>query len=134
MSDEDLKNLVLKHDHTLESLALSMEHFANEVNKNNTKLDKVVEAINTQNVLIEKFNNMEQNLKESFSRVHDRSDKIQNHCDSNTKLINSLPSATTARWIGGFLIIYLIAFGVYVVSSIHHNENQITYLKGRIKG
>lgn len=133
MSEDDLKELVLKHDHIFSSLASSNEHLANELSKTNDKLEEVAKAINTQNILSEKFNNLDKNLKESFGRVHDKMRKVDEECTINSKTINKIPSTATLRWFTGILIVYLASFGIYVVSSLHTNENQITYLKGRIK-
>ena len=133
MSEEDLKELVLKHEHSFSALAKSNEHLTAELSKTNDKLEKVASAINTQNILAEKIKNLDENLQESFGRVHKRSDNLEIQCNHNTETLASLPSPATVRWVIGGLIVYSIAFGAYVVNSLHNNENQITYLKGRIK-
>ena len=70
MSDDDYKDLVTKHDKHIDSMASSIEHLAKAVGTTNSKLEDMIAVINTQNVLMEKFSNMETNLKESFNRVH----------------------------------------------------------------
>jgi SepF-like predicted cell division protein (DUF552 family) len=70
MSDDDYKDLVLQHDKNIDKLATSIEHIAGAVGTTNRKIEDVLSVISQQNVLMEKFANMETNLKESFNRVH----------------------------------------------------------------
>jgi phosphopantetheinyl transferase (holo-ACP synthase) len=70
MSDDDYKDLVLQHDKNIDKLATSIEHIAGAVGTTNRKIEDVLSVISQQNVLMEKFANMETTLKESFNRVH----------------------------------------------------------------
>ena len=78
MSDDEYRDLVIKHDKHIDKVADSVEHLAKAVGSTNRKLDDVIEVINKQNVLMERVSNMEINLKESFSRVHARLDLLEN--------------------------------------------------------
>lgn len=133
MTEDEVRDLVIKHDQALISLASSMEHLASEAKRTNDKLDEVAKALGAQNVLMERQNNMDRNIKESFDRVHEKTRKVETKLENATIAIAGFPSATTIRWFAAILIAYLVAFGVFTVKSIHTNENQITYLKGRIK-
>lgn len=82
MSDEDYRDLVLAHDKHIDKLANSIEHIAGAMGSTNRKLEDVINVISTQNVLMEKFTNLEINLKESFNRVHE---KIKNVEDTQNK-------------------------------------------------
>ena len=123
---KEVKNVTLENTLAIRELII--------VSKQTLKdIDKVAGAMNDHNILKERLSYMDENAKESFDRVHKKNSTTEADCKANTDAINKMPSATTVRWISGFLIVYLIAFGIYVISSIHHNDNQITYLKGRIK-
>ena len=78
MSDDDYRDLVLKHDKHIDRVADSVEHLAKAVGATNQKLEDVIDVIGTQNVLMEKFTNLETNLKESFTRVYTRLEKLEN--------------------------------------------------------
>ena len=42
------------------------------------------------------------------------------------KRIDDLPSPRVLQWSIGLVIVYLVSFGSYVVSSLHTNEVRIT--------
>jgi len=42
------------------------------------------------------------------------------------KRIDDLPSSKILQWVIGLVIVYLVSFGSYVVSSLHTNEVRIT--------
>jgi len=72
MKDEDIKDLVVKHDHAIDMLVQSIEHMVSQSSATNSKLDDVATAITTQNVMAEKFKNMHDNVGEAFVRYDDR--------------------------------------------------------------
>lgn len=72
MTDEEYRDLVNKHDKHIDIMATSIEHLASAVGTTNSKLETVIEVIGKQNLLAEKFMNLESNLKESFARVHSK--------------------------------------------------------------
>jgi len=77
MSDDEYRDLVLQHDKHIDKLATSIEHIAGAVGTTNRKIEDVLSVISQQNVLMEKFTNMETNLKESFNRVHGKIRNIE---------------------------------------------------------
>lgn len=77
MKEEELKNLVVEHDKHIDLMAQSIEHLAGAVGTTTKKLDDVIDVITKQNILMEKFHNLEENLKESFDRVHDKVRRIE---------------------------------------------------------
>lgn len=77
MRDEDLKDLVVEHDKHIDLMAQSIENLAGVVGDTASKLDDVIAVITQQNVLMERFNNLEVNLKESFNRVHAKARKLE---------------------------------------------------------
>ena len=72
MSLEEVKGKVESHDRSLEMVAMAIEDLAATAGATNVKLDKVVEAMSTHNVLVERFNNMDRMLTDSFQRRDDR--------------------------------------------------------------
>ena len=82
MSDEEYRNMVIQHDKHIDKLALSIEHIAGAVGSTNRKLEDIIDVISKQNLLMEKFSNLETNLKEGFHRVHEEIRDIE---DTHTK-------------------------------------------------
>ena len=72
MTDQEYKGLVLQHDKHIDRLADSIEHIAGAVGATNRKLEDIIDVISKQNILMERFSNLETNLKESFNRVHEK--------------------------------------------------------------
>ena len=72
MTDEAMRDLVNKHDKNIDLMASSIENLASAVGITNRKLEDIIDVIGRQNLLMEKFNNLEVNLKESFRRVHEK--------------------------------------------------------------
>jgi hypothetical protein len=86
MTDEELKDVVQLHDKSIGLMTQSLEHLASEVGTSNRKLEDIISVIGRQNVLMEKFSNLEANLKESFSRLHGNADKLAQDKASNSDL------------------------------------------------
>ena len=72
MTDNEYRDMVIRHDKHIDKLAISVEHIATAVGSTNRKLEDIIDVISKQNILMEKFSNLETNLKESFSRVHEK--------------------------------------------------------------
>jgi len=70
--------MVIQHDKHIDSLIVSIESLAKSVLSTNRKLDDMIDVIGKQNLLFEKFTNLEDNLRDSFSRVHKRIGDIEN--------------------------------------------------------
>jgi len=141
MNDSDYKDMVIEHDKHIESLATSIESLATGVGATNKKLEDIIDVISTQNVLIEKFTNLETNLKESFNRVYNKIRAIEEKQDLNgcpvlnieaekirvaNKRISNLEievkkiiSPMLIKSTASLLIIQAILFGTYLVQSIH---------------
>ena len=170
MTDDALKDLVLKHDSEIALLANSIEtqskNIENLVNSN-TETNKQLKEINgylaKQALFDSKLDAMDKEVEESFKRVHKRIDDIENIQESTigcksvqllnkdtqsiskdtlqlvgalkdsknelhviSKRIDELPSPRVLQWVIGLVIVYLVSFGSYVVSSLHANEVKIT--------
>ena len=148
MNDEEYRGMVLQHDKHLDTLTSSITVLADNVGTTNRKLDDVIDVINTQNVIVERMNNLDINLKESFSRVHEKVhtiehaqntegcsvlkvqeqkvsslgrsvDMVRTRVDNAEKSLLDMVSGTVIRWGIAILIGYSIIFGTYVVKSLH---------------
>ena len=74
MTDEEMKQKVIKHDFEFQALSKSLKSIVSELHEITTSMKNVA-------VFTEKINNMDNNLKESFQRVHkkisDNEDEIK---------------------------------------------------------
>lgn len=77
MSDEDYKDMILQHDKHIEKLAIGIEHIAGAVDSTNKKLESIIDVISKQNILMEKFSNLETNSKEAFNRIRSEIQEIE---------------------------------------------------------
>jgi len=156
MTDEHYKEMILTHDKHIDRMSSSIETLAGSMGETNKKLDGIIDVISTQNVLIERFNNLEENLKESFGRVHGKIQVLEEaHSTTGCAKMSSVEmsiksvgrslddvrnqvkiveehqensvSSSTVKWVGGFLLTYSILFGTYVVEELHRmDQAQIT--------
>ena len=77
MEESALRDLVVSHDKHIDLMAQSIEHLAGAVGITSKKLDDIIGVITKQNILMEKFQNLEGNLRESFDRVHTKISKLE---------------------------------------------------------
>ena len=170
MTDDAMKDLVLKHDSTITQLANSVQNQSKSVedlvksnNETNKRLEEISRYLAKQAVFDSKLEAMDRELSDSFKRVHKRIDDLKNTQESTIgcksvqllnkdvqsiskdtiqlvgtlkdtknelravgKRIDDLPSTKILQWVIGLVIVYLISFGSYVVSSLHTNEVKIT--------
>jgi len=162
MTDEKYRDMVLSHDKHIDTLASSIETLAESFTGTNVKLDNIVEALQTQNIIIERMNNLDNNLKETFNRYDARIKTIEN-CQNTIgcpalnleqqkldlletsveKLVDKIDdvienqrnyiSATTIKWGLFWIVSYLITFGVYVVQTTHKIDNSLIADEVRIE-
>jgi len=149
---ENEKALLYATDKHVGALAQTMEQLAKSQVIANSKLEDILAVVNTQQVMAEKFDNLEINLKESFGRYGGRLDVIENYqnvtgCASlkvqatyiesvkgdlailrkrvgvaEAKAEDTLKASTT-RWVMLALFGYISAFGTYVVKDLHRIDN-----------
>lgn len=70
MTDEELKEKVIRHDFEFKSLTSSLEYLSTSIKKLALGLEKIL-------VLDERLINIDKDLKDSFKRVHKRQDDIE---------------------------------------------------------
>jgi len=148
MRDEDVKDLVMTHDKHIEVMSQSIEHLASAVGTTNSKMEEIIGVLSTQNVIMEKVNNMDTNIKEFADRIGSRIEaveKTQNadgcaplkvlestaviydkRLGASEKHIGALYDETkriippsVIKWVLGLLILEAISFGTYTVQFLH---------------
>jgi len=158
VTDENFKDMVIAHDKDISTLATSIETLASNVGATNNRLSEVIDIMNQQSVLVERMNNMDHNVTESFKRAWGRLEKLEVMAETNgcniargldkekdvftekIKVINNrlhdveintstFWSGAAPKWILGLLVSYSITFGTYVVTSLHKTETVLaTYI------
>lgn len=118
MDEKVIEAKISDHDRHLDLLSNSIAELSSIAGQTNQKLDKVVEAINTQNVLIERMNNMDTNSRESFKRVHTRLGLAE-------EVVKLVPTSATIKWAVAIVVSYLGLSGNYLVSHIHELETKV---------
>lgn len=68
----EIKTTVAEHSIHITSLGEALKDLAVATEHTNKKLDKVAEALSTQSVIMEKLNNLDENIRDSFKRRDDR--------------------------------------------------------------
>ena len=114
---KEVKELVTQHDKAIDKMAMGIEHLAQEVGSTNRNLSEIIDVIGKQNILMEKFTNLDNAMKENFHTVHDKirsleathvgsgctAMKIATKADEDTtKRLTSLESSLT--WIVRLII------------------------------
>jgi len=112
---KEIKTLVVSHDKDIGIMSQSIEHLVDAIGTTNSKMEDVIDVISIQNVLAEKVTNMDGQLKESFGRVHNKVDKLE---EESKKIINPV----MLKWVLGIIIAYSVTFGTYIVTHIHDLE------------
>ena len=72
-----------EHDHHIDTLSHAIEVLSETTGATNNKLDSLISAISTQNVLVEKVHNMDNNLSDSFKRRDRRLDILEDTQNGN---------------------------------------------------
>lgn len=70
LSDEEIREKVIRHDYEFKALSDSLNSVVKELHELTSSLKNVA-------VINEKLENLDGNLRESFQRVHKRTDKIE---------------------------------------------------------
>jgi len=76
MTDDAMKDLVSRHDSTITSLVSSVEHLVSSQAETNKRLEEISKFLAKQQVFGTKFDLLNNELTDSFKRVHKRIDKL----------------------------------------------------------
>ena len=104
MTDEELREKVIKHDYEFKSLTTSLAELSDSMKQLTKGLEQVI-------VLNERMVNMDRDLKDSFRRVHDRHDKLEEDLEKSLKELEVF--SFIARYPK---IATLTALGLYVMT------------------
>lgn len=83
LSDEEIREKVIRHDYEFKALS-------NNLNKVVTELHELTSALKSIGVINEKIENMDSNLRESFQRIHKRTDKVEKGLDETRNHRNEI--------------------------------------------
>jgi len=84
MTDETLKELVLKHENTIEKLASSVESLVISQGETNKRLEEIGRYLTKQVIFDNKLEAMDKDLSDSFKRVHKSIDTLEDTQNSNS--------------------------------------------------
>ena len=94
MHEDYYRKMVIDHEKHLETLTSSVSHLTNIVGSTNSKLDDVIAVITQQNVLVERMNNLDNNVADAFKREGGRIDRLEQVSgDSGCSLAKKLCSS-----------------------------------------
>lgn len=102
MTDEELKEKVIKHDYEFKSLTHSLEDLSKSMQRLTTGLEKIL-------ILDERLIVLDKDLKESFKRVHTRQDENEKEFQEFKNDMELIRILSKHPYILGALILGLIA-------------------------
>lgn len=73
----EVREMVARHDEAINHVTNSIERLANAVEKTDDKMDKVIEALGQNAVILEKIANIDSSNKDSVNRLHKRIDDVE---------------------------------------------------------
>lgn len=83
LSDEEIREKVIRHDYEFKALSENLNRVV-------TELHNLTESLKSIAVINEKIENMDANLRDSFSRVHKRIDKLDTQTEETKELRNEV--------------------------------------------
>ena len=110
MDDKTVETMVMQHDKHLDSRTSCVKTLADSVGTTNKKLDNVIEVISTQNVMVERMNNMDVNMKEFAKHIRARVSTVETHQDT-------MVSGTVIRWGTAIAIMAMLSMLTFVNTS-----------------
>lgn len=77
MEEVAVREMVARHDEAINHVTNSIERLATAVEKTDDKMDKVIEALSQNAVILEKIANIDSSNKDSVNRLHRRIDTVE---------------------------------------------------------
>lgn len=101
MTDEELKEKVIRHDYEFKALTSSLSELS-------SNMKELTESLKHIAVINEKLFNMDKELKESFQRVHKRADEIEAEIKELelVKILVKYPKITMFMVIGLYVMTF----------------------------
>ena len=148
MTDDAYKDMTLENNKHIDALTTSVGSIADAISTTNAKIEDLVEVMYAHNVLSEKVDNLDSNVREYSVRMYKeiedikskqqevgcpqlkidresiraigRSIDIERHrIDHHEGVINTTVPAATLKWVAAIILTYTISFGVYVESGLN---------------
>ncbi len=131
----EVREMVARHDEAIGHVTQSIERLANAVEKTDDKMDKVIEALGQNAVILEKIANIDSSNKDSVNRLHKRIDDVEKSIENkeNSMALRLSNVAADAKKGGKLynLAVYtakvlawavpiVAAAGTYIVWMIEH--------------
>lgn len=88
MDEAGVREMVARHDEAIVHVTNSIERLATAVEKTDDKMDKVIEALGQNAVILEKIANIDSSNKDSVNRLHRRIDDVLTTIELKENLIN----------------------------------------------
>jgi tetrahydromethanopterin S-methyltransferase subunit G len=77
MDEAVVREMVVRHDEAIDHVSKSIERLASAVEKTDDKMDKVIDALSQNAVILERIANIDSSNKDSVNRLHKRIDDIE---------------------------------------------------------
>jgi tetrahydromethanopterin S-methyltransferase subunit G len=77
MDEAVVREMVVRHDEAIDHVSKSIERLASAVEKTDDKMDKVIDALSQNAVILERISNIDSSNKDSVNRLHKRIDDIE---------------------------------------------------------
>lgn len=117
----EVREMVARHDEAIGHVTQSIERLANAVEKTDDKMDKVIEALSQNAVILEKISNVDSSNKDSVNRLHRRIDDLEGNIqareDAMILKINSI-GADAANGAKGYDLVVFTTKAIAWVFSI----------------
>lgn len=116
MGETEVRDMVTRHDETLNHVTQSIERLATAVEKTDDKMDKVIEALGQNAVILEKIANIDSSNKDSVNRLHKRIDDVLTVIELKEAFINKKLETVTVSANKGGTVYDLIVYTSKVVA------------------
>jgi hypothetical protein len=77
MDEAVVREMVVRHDEAIDHVSKSIERLASAVEKTDDKMDKVIDALSQNAVILERIANIDSSNKDSVNRLHKRIDDVE---------------------------------------------------------
>jgi prefoldin subunit 5 len=95
MDEAVVREMVVRHDEAIDHVSKSIERLASAVEKTDDKMDKVIDALSQNAVILERIANIDSSNKDSVNRLHKRIDDVEKAIENKEEAM-SLRMASVA--------------------------------------